>query len=413
MNPLYSGLLYFVWFLSTYFVVLILLVLLTNTNKLFENKKFKHNGNPPAVSIIVPAYNEEKKIADTIDSLKKVNYDNVSFIIVNDGSTDQTCKVARDIINGDPRFLLLDNKDNKGKAARLNQGINISKSKYIACMDADSIVEPDIFNKTLEYFSDNKVGAVTVSVKVRNPKTLLHKIIDVEYILGLSLFLKLFSKFNCVFVTPGPFSIYRRDMLMEIGGFDEKNIVEDLEIAYRIHKAKYKIKNCMEAKVETILPENFKGLYIQRKRWYSGSVHTFFQHKNMLLKSRFGHFSFFMPLNHMLIFFGLLLFFFTTYLGITNIVENLTFFYYTDFNFWEKFLRYEFDILAMGKLSLLGLSAFIGSVMLMVLGLKFSRVEYKKNKLGILGFPLMFFLYQIFWIGSYASLFKGKNIKWR
>ena len=108
-------------------------------------------------------------------------------------------------------------------------------------MDADTIVEPDAIKKSLPYFNEGDVGAVTVSVEVNRPKSFLHKIIDLEFILGLSLFLKVFSFFNCIFVTPGPFSIYRKDVLDKIGGFDVNNIVEDFEIVFRIRKAGYKI----------------------------------------------------------------------------------------------------------------------------------------------------------------------------
>ena len=145
-------------------------------------------------------FNEEEKIADTIQSLKKVKHENIEFIIINDGSKDKTSEVVNNNIKGDQRFVFLNNKKNKGKAACLNEGINIATGEFIACMDADSIVQGDIFKKTLPYFDNDAVGAVTVSVELRKPKGLLHKIIDLEYIIGLSLFLKLFSLFNLLMV---------------------------------------------------------------------------------------------------------------------------------------------------------------------------------------------------------------------
>jgi len=267
MNPIYSILVYFVWFLATYYTVFFFLSLLAHKNVIFEKKtKLK---KLPLVTLLIPAYNEEADIAETIQSLKKVLYKKIEFIVINDGSQDQTSKIVNENIDGDSRFRFLDHQDNQGKANRLNQGIEEANGEIIACMDADSIVEPDIFSKVLPYFEDKKVGAVTVTVQVKNPKKILHKVFDLEFTLGLSLFLKLFSFFDCIFVTPGPFSAYRKKVLKEIGGFDPNNVTEDHEIAYRLHRSRYKIKNCIEAKVHTALPETFRGLYVQRRRWWS------------------------------------------------------------------------------------------------------------------------------------------------
>ena len=186
--------------------------------------------------------------------------------MVNDGSTDATASEIRQGIKGDARFRLIDRQENRGKAASLNEGISRAKGEFVATIDADSIIEPGIFPKVLPYFENPNVGAVTVAVRVKNPKTLLHKIFELEYIIGLSLLLKAFSFFNGVFVTPVHPSVYRKKILVEIGGFDVDNITEDMEIAYRIQKKRYRIENCMDAKVYTIIPPTFSKLLVQRKR---------------------------------------------------------------------------------------------------------------------------------------------------
>src|SRR3989338_5489127 len=242
----YSILVHIVWFLSTYFIIVFLLTLLKNKGNLYKSPKFGKNDELPKASIVISAYNEEKKIAESIESLKGIDYPKELYevIIVNDGSKDKTRDVAIKYADG-KNIIFIDNVENKGKAACLNQGIKIAKGGYVACMDADSIVSKDILRKTIPYFNDSKTGAVTVSVEVKNANNFLQRIIQLEYLLGLSLFLKVFSSFNCVHVTPGPFSIYRKSMLENIGYFDKGNITEDLEIAYRIHKYGYKIRNCM------------------------------------------------------------------------------------------------------------------------------------------------------------------------
>ena len=275
MNPAYTIFVYTVWFLSTYFIVTFILHTVKYRKVLFLSPTLKKGAKLPKVSIVISAYDEENQIGRTIRSLKALDYPKrlTEIIILNDGSRDRTAEIARRYADG-RHIILVDNKRNKGKAACLNQGIKLASGEFIACMDADSQVSSDIIKKTLPYFRKEKVGAVTVTVEVNEKKTFLQKIIELEFILGLSLFLKVFSFFNCVFVTPGPFSIFRRSMLKEIGGFDAHNITEDLEIAYRIHKAGYRIENCMETKVRTYTPPTFNKLYIQRKRWYSGAILT-------------------------------------------------------------------------------------------------------------------------------------------
>lgn len=412
MNAIYNFLVYFVWFLATYYTIFFFLSLFIYRNMLFENRKARTQKNPK-VSILIPAYNEEKDIADTIKSLKKLDYKMIEFIIINDGSSDNTAFIVNKNIKGDNRFRFIDNNVNSGKAACLNKGIARAKGELIACMDADSVIEKDIVTKVLPYFEDPKVGAVTVSVQVKDPKTFLHKIVDLEFTLGLSLFLKLFSFFDCIFVTPGPFSVYRKSVLDEIGGYDTENITEDHEIAYRLHKSGYKIRNCMEAKVYTTLPETFKGIYVQRRRWYSGAIHTLFQHKDVIFNRKYGLFGFFIPYNYSLIGLGLVLFGASTYLWLSKSIDNILYFKYTNFNFLDHLFSFNWDILYYGRVNILGIGLFAGTVVLMLMGLKFTKKRYSDNKLGLLGYPFLFFLYQIYWGGAILAAIRGKKVKWR
>jgi len=412
MNVIYMIVVYLVWFLAAYFTIFFLLLVFSNRKELFEEHPFPWK-RPPLVSIIVPAYNEEGKVTATVKSLKRLAYDPFEVILVNDGSADGTAREIRAAINGDARFRFLDRKENKGKSAALNEGIRVAQGRFVACMDADSVVEPDIFMKALPYFTEKRVGAVTVTVDVLEPKGLLQKLIDIEFTIGLSLFLKVFSSFECIFVTPGPFSLYRRSVLLKIGGFDEGNITEDLEIAYRLHKAGYRIRNAMEARVYTAIPPTFKGVYRQRRRWYAGALETLFQHRDVLFKRRYGLFGFFLPFNYTLIALGLGVFLYTTYLGLSHLFTNLWNFHYTNFNFVESLKYWRFDILTFGRVSLLGLVAFLFTIVLLFVGLYYTRKDLKGRKLGVVCYPLLFFLYQIFWISAFNAVFRRKKVSWR
>jgi len=412
MNISYTILVYIVWTLSTYFIVVFLLTLIKNKKELYNSPGMDKSSKLPKVSIIISAYNEQEKISDTIKSLKSIDYPKALYetIVVNDGSTDQTRDVVSKYANK-KSIIFIDNKKNKGKAACLNQGISCAKGDYIACMDADSVVPKNILKKTIPYFDDKDIGSVTVSVEVKHVNNFLQKIIQIEYILGLSLFLKVFSYFNCIHVTPGPFSIYRKDLVEKIGGFDVNNITEDLEIAYRIHKSGYRIANCMNTRVKTITPDNFKSLYRQRRRWYTGALKTLWQHKDILLRKKAGFFGYFIPFNYSLIIFGLGLFLLSLYLSLSNIITNLSLYSLTNYNFFSN-LSWDFDVLRISIFALFGIFGLLGMIILVTFGLNITKNNSKKQVSVYFGYLLLFFLYQFFWLSSFfLALFKRK-VRW-
>jgi len=408
----YAVLVHIVWFLSTYFIVFFLLSLVKNKDKLYKSPNLDNNENLPKVSLIVSAYNEEKKISDCMVSMKSIDYPKelLEIIVINDGSQDKTADIVYRHADG-KNIIFINNVKNKGKAACLNQGISVAKGSYVACMDADSVVPPDILKKTIPYFKDEKMGAVTVSVEVKQVNNFLQRIIQLEYKLGLSLFLKIFSLFNCIHVTPGPFSIYRKTLLEKIGGFDIHNITEDLEIAYRIHKSGYKIANCMNTAVRTITPDNLKALYRQRRRWYSGALFTLWKHKSMMLRKKTGLFGVFIPFNYALISFGLGLFLLSLYLTFSNIVQGLSFYGLTNYNFFSN-LSWELDLLSFSIFAIFGLSGILGMILLVTFGLNATRNSPKKKVSLYLGYVLLFFLYQFFWLSSFFLVAFKKKVRW-
>ena len=412
MNIVYNALVYTVWFLATFYVVTLMVVMFMDKKKLHEKKEWKFKADP-RVTVLVPAYNEEHKIKYTIDSLRKIKYNNIEIIIINDGSKDKTSQVVNACIKGDKRFKFIDRQINKGKAASLNDGIAESTGEFIATMDADSVVEPKMVQKVLPYFHDKKVGAVTVSVLVKKPKSFLHKIFELEYVIGLSLYLKIFSFMDAVFVTPGPFSVYRKTVLEEIKGFDPGNITEDLEMAYRIQKKQYRIENCMDAKVYTILPPTFKQICVQRKRWYSGAILTVKKHRNMLLNSKYGAFGYFVFVNYMLIFLGMTLFGISLFLAGKKLIQNIGYYSYTGFPILDWIRQYQFDVLSFSSIEILGWIALLFTLTTLIIGLIFSRTDVRNKKTGAIGFMFLFFLYQLFWTIAIAAVIRGRKIKWR
>ncbi|MEM5815283.1 MAG: glycosyltransferase [Candidatus Aenigmatarchaeota archaeon] len=255
-----------------------------------RNKAFKKPILPkklPKVSILVPAYNEEKTIASTLKSLLKLNYpkNKLEIIAINDGSTDNTLKIMRRFRKYGVKVI---NKQNGGKASALNLGLKKAKGEIIVCMDADSIVCKNALRYTIGYFDDPKVGAVASSLKVYKPKTFWQRMQFVEYIYNIFL-RKVLAFMDSVFVVPGPFGLYRKKALKKVGGWDEKNITEDMELTFKLQKAGYKIETSLASIVYTKTPETLKRLIRQRVRWYRGFIITSKKYKEMFFNLKFGN----------------------------------------------------------------------------------------------------------------------------
>ncbi len=271
----------------TYCAVFLLITLFLKK----EIPKLKKIKEWPGVTVIIPAYNEEKCIAKTIKSVLNLDYpkDKLKVIVVNDGSKDNTLKEAKKF---EKHGVLVLDQENQGKAAALNNGLTHVKTEYFACLDADSIVRKDTLKKMMRYFTSKRVSAVCPLMKVDNPKNLLQKLQWLEYVL-YAYIKKIYALINIVHVTPGPFSIYRTEVVKNLGGFDKNSIVEDQEIAWRMQKHHYIIRQSMEGEVLTDAPATIKDLYKQRKRWYKGSLLTIWKYRDMLFNKEYGDFGMF------------------------------------------------------------------------------------------------------------------------
>ena len=294
--PMYGTIInYVAWYVFMFISVMWLLILLRNWGR--PNNLGSNNSWFPVVSVLVPAYNEEQYLEKTLKSLLSLDYPKrmLDIIVVNDCSKDRTRKIAESF--GKEGVRVLNNSVNMGKAASLNRAIPLCRGEFVACIDADSTVEPDILKKMTSYFKNPVVASVTPALKVENPRNMLEKAQYAEYILNIFL-RKMLAFIDSVHVTPGVFSVYRKSVLQEIGGFDNDNLTEDMEIALRIHEAGYTIENNMNAISYTACPDRFRELYKQRVRWYRGAVQNAVKYKHMLFNRKYGNLGvFFLPFN--------------------------------------------------------------------------------------------------------------------
>jgi poly-beta-1,6-N-acetyl-D-glucosamine synthase len=272
---------YFLYmFVSIYILSLFLISFFRIRKELYNTPKItKEYG----VSVLIPAYNEEESIEGTIRSVMRLDYKNIKEImVINDGSTDNTLKIINGLKKEFPLLIVIDKK-NGGKADSLNLGIKRAKGELIVVVDSDSFPRSDALKKTVGYFDDKTVGVATIPILVRNSHNLLSRLQKMEYAI-IALTRKLLEPVDAIYVTPGPFAVYRRDILLKIGGFDSKNITEDIEITWNLASRGYSRKMNLDTEVTTISPDKFGTWWRQRNRWTMGGLQTMFKYKNFLFR---------------------------------------------------------------------------------------------------------------------------------
>lgn len=290
-----------IYFVSLYFSVFWLVTFIEAKQQTAKRISLKQY---PFVSVLIPAHNEALQIHRSMRSVAQLDYPKEKYevIVIDDGSTDTTAEQVKIVMQkSSSRNLFLLSQKKSGKAAALNYGLERAKGDFFACLDADSSVDKNALKAMLAIFEENdqQLAIVTPCMHVEQPKTLLQKFQRVEYIMAVFI-QRLMGTIDCIYVAPGPFSLYRTEVIRKLGGFEQGNLTEDQEIAYRVQKHHYKIKQCPTAEVHTIAPRDMKGLYKQRNRWFKGSLLNWIKYRKLCLNRNYGDFGFFqMPLNLM------------------------------------------------------------------------------------------------------------------
>jgi cellulose synthase/poly-beta-1,6-N-acetylglucosamine synthase-like glycosyltransferase len=247
----------------------------------------------PSVAVIVPAWNESKTVHGTILSLLNLDYpkDKLEVIVVDDGSTDDTWQEM--LKYQDHPQVRIFQKENGGKHTAVNFGIDSTNADFISCLDADSFVAPDALKRMINVFQRKpEVMAVAPSLIVNKPKNIIQNAQRVEY--NMSTYNKrMLAYLGAIHVTPGPFSVFRKEVFQKIGKFRKAHNTEDQEIAYRMQENHMKIDHCHTAYVYTSSPDTVKKLYVQRLRWIYGFIQNTIDYRRLIFKTKYGNFSFF------------------------------------------------------------------------------------------------------------------------
>lgn len=242
----------------------------------------------PSVAVVVPAYNEEKVILQTITSLLACELPRqFEIIVVDDGSTDASYLKAHNAFADHPRVHVY-TQPNSGKAAALNFGISQTEADIIVALDADTIFAHDTIAKLVRHFANPKIGAVAGNAKVGNRVNLLTRWQALEYITSQNLDRRAFSVLNCITVVPGAVGAWRRELIVRAGGFNRSTLAEDADLTMAIRKLGYTIVYEDEAIALTEAPDTVRGFIRQRYRWMFGSMQAAWKHLDALFKPRYG-----------------------------------------------------------------------------------------------------------------------------
>lgn len=293
----------------------------------------------PSITIIAPAYNESLNIVENVRSLLSNHYVNYDVIIVNDGSKDDSLEKLIEaydlekvdfIINSkiktqplrngvfkskNPAFekLMVVDKQNGGKADALNMGLNISKNKYVACIDVDCLLLEDALQKMIKPFlevTDAKVIAAGGVIRIANsciirggklidinlPKNLLVQSQILEYLRAFLLGRMAWSRLNGLLVISGAFGIFDKETAIAVGGYDTKTVGEDMEIIVRMRRymeeknEKYRVSYIPDPLCWTEAPDSYKIFISQRNRWTRGTIETLKKHRKIGFNKKYGSF---------------------------------------------------------------------------------------------------------------------------
>ncbi len=250
------------------------------------------SGFIPSVAIIVPAFNEEKVIVQTIASLLAAEHESkCEIVVVDDGSTDGTSDRVRAAFAGDDRVRLY-TRPNGGKAAALSFGVAHTDAEIVIALDADTVFTRNTITKLVRHFTDPRIGAVAGNAKVGNRINLLTRWQALEYITSQNLDRRAFDVLNCVTVVPGAVGAWRRELVEKAGGFSDLTLAEDADLTMSIRKLGYSIVYEDEAVGLTEAPDTVRGFIRQRYRWMYGTLQAAWKHKDALFRPRYGSLGF-------------------------------------------------------------------------------------------------------------------------
>lgn len=239
----------------------------------------------PFVSVVIAAYNEEKVICKTVNSILSSDYPAFEILIIDDGSKDDTAVIVQKNYANHPLVRLI-KKDNGGKSSAVNLGFKEAKGEIVVALDADTLIAEDAISLLVNHFKNESVAAVSGNVKVGNKGNLLTNWQHIEYVTGFNLERRAFAALNCITVVPGAIGAWRKTAVEKVGYFKEDTLAEDTDITLTLLRNGKKIEFEEKAYAFTEVPEDIKSLAKQRYRWVYGTLQCLWKHREALFNKK-------------------------------------------------------------------------------------------------------------------------------
>jgi len=239
------------------------------------------------VSVIIPAFNEEKVIIATIERILASRNAAVQVVVVDDGSRDATAALVRSRFENEPRVELVC-IPNRGKAHALNVGLARAKGEVVVALDADTQFERDTIARLARWFGDPKIGAVAGNAKVGNRINLITRWQALEYIVAQNLERRALAALDTLTVVPGAVGAWRRSVLDQLGGFPSSTLAEDQDLTIAVQKAGYTVVFDASAVAWTEAPTDVRGFAKQRFRWAFGTLQCLWKYRGITFNPRYG-----------------------------------------------------------------------------------------------------------------------------
>jgi len=255
-----------------------------------RRRRFDPDWRPP-VSVVIAAFNEEKVILKTVESILENGYPNLEVVVVDDGSTDRTLQVLHDTFASEPRVRIF-TQSNAGKSAALNRAIAEASHEILVALDADTLFRRGAIQKLVRHFSDPRVGAVSGNARVGNRQRWITRFQSIEYVYGFNLDRRALDVLNAITVVPGAAGAWRKSLILQAGGFARDTLAEDTDLTLAIRRLGYRIRYDEEAVAYTEAPEDTRSLARQRFRWAFGTLQSVWKHRDATFDPRYGSLAF-------------------------------------------------------------------------------------------------------------------------
>jgi biofilm PGA synthesis N-glycosyltransferase PgaC len=237
---------------------------------------------PPFVSLLVPAHDEQSVIADSVAAMLRLDYPAFEVIVIDDGSQDGTLAALAPLLAADARLRVLHKSTNEGKAMAMNDALPLARGEILLGLDADAEPDTNLLRWIVPHFDSPRVAAVTGNPRVRNAATFLARLQSVEFSSIISLLRRAQRIWGRIVTVSGVVAALRKSAVVDVGGFSPNMPTEDIELTWKLQKRHYDVRYEPRAVCWMAVPLSYRGLFRQRLRWARGLAQVLHKHRDVL-----------------------------------------------------------------------------------------------------------------------------------